>query len=183
MATVKWLPHQVWQNVRNRFHIVYLATVPKFSWSLIHLLIDFPAPSTASSLHSLGSASPPSSPPSSDSDHSLVDSRPFDSAEIINASQQQSQGRGWAGLWTAVTAVTAATVLSTAATAAGATGTTAAMEAVCKMAADQCLTKVSASILLTFPLAVRLVVNVLFSVNQVWPLTQFFSVSFFVKTH
>merc|ERR1719499_1147428 len=100
-----------------------------------------PAPSTASSLHSLGSACPPSSPPSSDSDHSLVDSRPFDSAEIINASQQQSQGRGWAGLWTAVTAVTAATVLSTA-TAAGA-GTTAAMEAVCKMAADQCLTKTS----------------------------------------
>ena len=45
-----------------------------------------------------------------------------------------------------MTAVTAATVLSTAA-AAGATGTTAAMEAVCKMAADQCLTKVNASIL------------------------------------
>jgi len=102
-----------------------------------------PAPSTASSLHSLGSASPPSSP-SSDSDHSLVDSRPFDSAEIINASQQQSQGRGWAGLWTAVTAVTAATVLSTAT--AGATGTTAAMEAVCKMAADQCLTKTSSTL-------------------------------------
>jgi len=100
-----------------------------------------PAPSTASSLHSLGSASPPSSP-SSDSDHSLVDSRPFDSAEIINASQQQSQGRGWAGLWTAVTAVTAATVLSTATGA----GTTAAMEAVCKMAADQCLTKTSSTL-------------------------------------
>ena len=114
----------------------------RFLFLRIHLLIDFPAPSTASSLHSLGSASTPPS----DSDHSLVDSRPFDSAEIISASQQQSQGRGWAGLWTAVTAVTAATVLSTAATAAGATGTTAAMEAVCKMAADQCLTKVSASI-------------------------------------
>jgi len=44
---------------------------------------------------------------SSVSDYSLVDSRPFESAELINASQQKSQGRGLAGLWTAVMATMA----------------------------------------------------------------------------
>merc|ERR1719309_310409 len=44
---------------------------------------------------------------SSSSDCSLVDSRSFESAELINASQQKSQDRGWAGLWTAVMATMA----------------------------------------------------------------------------
>jgi len=48
-----------------------------------------------------------SSSSSSSADCSLVDSRSFDSAEIINASQQKSQDRGWAGLWTAVMATMA----------------------------------------------------------------------------
>merc|ERR1711962_973918 len=43
----------------------------------------------------------------SSSDCSLVDSRSFESAELINASQQKSQDRGWAGLWTAVMATMA----------------------------------------------------------------------------
>merc|ERR1711962_31892 len=52
------------------------------------------------------SASPAMSSMSS-SDCSLVDSRSFESAELINASQQKSQDRGWAGLWTAVMATMA----------------------------------------------------------------------------
>jgi len=48
-----------------------------------------------------------SSSSSSSADCSLVDSRSFDSAEIINASQQKSQDRGWAGLWTAMALMTA----------------------------------------------------------------------------
>lgn len=50
------------------------------------------------------SASPDAMSSLTSSDCSLVDSRSFESAELINASQQKSQDRGWAGLRTAVTA-------------------------------------------------------------------------------
>merc|ERR1712038_247917 len=63
------------------------------------------------------SASPAMSSLSS-SDCSLVDSRSFESAELINASQQKSQDRGWAGLWTAVMATMAPAAFCLAASAA-----------------------------------------------------------------
>merc|ERR1719166_380533 len=63
------------------------------------------------------SASPAMSSLSS-SDCSLVDSRSFESAELINASQQKSQDRGWAGLWTAVMATMAPAAFCLAAAAA-----------------------------------------------------------------
>ena len=55
---------------------------------------------------------------SSSTDCSLVDSRSFESAELINASQQKSQDRGWAGLWTAVMATMAPAAFCLAAAAA-----------------------------------------------------------------
>merc|ERR1712004_77331 len=63
-------------------------------------------------------ASSPGSASMSSSDCSLVDSRSFESAELIHASQQKSQDRGWAGLWTAVMATMAPAAFCLAAAAA-----------------------------------------------------------------
>merc|ERR1712038_1257619 len=68
----------------------------------------------------------PVSPASSSgcSDYSLVDSRSFESAELICDSQQKSQDRGLAGLWTAMMMTMAPKAFCLAAAAAAATTTT-----------------------------------------------------------
>merc|ERR1712209_295330 len=66
-----------------------------------------PSLSPPPSEYSDRASSPGSASSISSSDCSLVDSRSFESAELINASQQKSQDRGWAGLWTAVMATMA----------------------------------------------------------------------------
>merc|ERR1712038_2210935 len=68
----------------------------------------------------------PVSPASSSgsSDYSLVDSRSFESAELICDSQQKSQDRGLAGLWTAMMVTMAPKAFCLAAAAAAATTTT-----------------------------------------------------------
>ena len=66
-----------------------------------------PSLSPPPSEYSDRASSPGSASSISSSDCSLVDSRSFESAELINASQQKSQDRGWAGLWTAMALMTA----------------------------------------------------------------------------
>jgi len=58
---------------------------------------------------------------SSESDYSLVDSRSFESAELICDSRQKSQDRGLAGLWTAIMMTMAPKAFCLAAAAAAAT--------------------------------------------------------------
>jgi len=82
---------------------------------------DLPPLSDYGTDHSDRASSPGASSSYSSSDCSLVDSRSFESAELINASQQKSQDRGWAGLWTAVMATMAPAAFCLAAAAATAT--------------------------------------------------------------
>jgi len=79
---------------------------------------DLPPLSDYGTDHSDRASSPGASSSYSSSDCSLVDSRSFESAELINASQQKSQDRGWAGLWTAVMATMAPAAFCLAAAAA-----------------------------------------------------------------